>query len=240
MALKDLVAQKAKLTEDAIEAIISDYVRYDLEEREIVFTPEATTLSSKAKVLAFLVAQQGWQFVQDEATDVEVAPAQLAELVGIQGGTLRPILKDLKDRNLLTVKSGKYSVRSTSLDAIKAELDEHGSLIPRRPKRTRKKKESKLAGDPGSNTDEASVSAKSTKSSARSGQTEAFNRVVTEGFFDDGRTLAQLQARLHERAIIIKQTSLPSLLLRAVRDGGLTREKQEVNGKKVWVYKSTK
>ena len=83
---------------------------------------------------------------------------------------------------------------------------------------------------------------KRAKSSARPGQKpgEAFNATVDEGFFDDGRTLAQLHAHLHERAIIIKQTSLPKYLLAAVRDGRLAREKQEFGGKTVWVYESKK
>ena len=246
MALKDLVAQKAKLTEEAIETIVSDYVRYDIEEREIIFTPEATELSNKAKVLIFLVAQQGWQFVQDEAIDVGMAPLQLEEFLGIQGGTLRPTLKDLKDRNLLAVKSGKYSVRSTSLDAIKAELGGHGRSAPRKPKRTGNKRASKPTDDSSSSVDEAAVPKKApvkrAKNSAQpsQGPGEAFNRIVAEGFFDDGHTLAQLQTRLHQRAIIIKQTSLPKYLLAAVRDGRLTREKKEVDGKKVWVYTSAK
>ena len=246
MALKDLVAQKAKLTEEAIEAIISDYVRYDIEEREIMFTPEAIGLSNKAKVLVFLVAQQGWQFVQDEAIDVEMAPSRLEEFLGIQGGTLRPILKDLKDRNLLAAKSGKYWVRSTSLDAIKTELGGHGRSAPRKQKNISNERTSKPTGDSSSSVAEAVVPeedpVKHAKNSARPSQApgEAFNRIVAEGFFDDGHTLAQLQARLHQRAIIIKQTSLPKYLLAAVRDGRLTREKQEVDGKKVWVYTSTK
>ena len=245
MALKDLIAQKAKLTEEAIEAIISDYVRYDIEEQEIVLTPEATTISSKAKILVFLVAQQGWQFVVDEATDLELSPSDLEHFLGIKGGTLRPILKDLKDRNLLAAKSGKYSVRSTSLNAIKGELDGRSTLTPRKQRKPRKR-QSKLADDSQSNAEAVSVrtkaSAKRTKSSAQSGQKpgEAFTTIIGEGFFDTGRTLAQLQTRLHERAIIIRQTSLPSYLLKAVRSGQLTREKQNVDGKEVWVYTSTK
>ena len=246
MALRDLVAQKAKLTEEAIEAIISDYVRYDIEDQEIVFTPDATGLSKKAKLLVFLVAQQGWQFVQDEVTDVEMTPAQLTESLGIAGGTLRPILKDLKDRNLLAAKSGKYTVRSTSLDAIKVELSGHGRSIRRRRKKTSKVRMSKPTGDSHSSAGKASAAKKAPvnrpKGSTSPGQRpgEAFNGIVHDGFFSTGRTLAQLQARLHERAIIVKQTSLPTYLLAAVRDGRLTREKREVDGKVVWVYTSTK
>ena len=242
MALKDLVAQKAKLTEEAIEEIVADYVRYDIEVQEIVFTPEATGLSNKAKVLVFLVAQQGWQFVQGEAVDVEMAPSELEESVGVPGGTLRPILKDLKDRNFLTATAGKYTVRSTSLDAIKAELVGSGGPIPKRRKTTKPRRESRPSGDSVSTVDDAGVPEKArpkrSKNSARTGPKpgEAFNETVAEGFFDDGRTLAQLQDRLHERAILVQRTSLPKYLLAAVRDGRLTRGKQEVDGKRVWVY----
>ena len=246
MALKDIVAQKAQLTEEAIEAIISDYVRYDIEEGEIMFTPEATGLSNKAKVLVFLVAQQGWQFVRDEATDVGMAPSYLEEFLGIQGGTLRPILKDLKDRNLLAAKAGKYSIRSTGLDAIKAELDRHSKSKPQKPRKTKKRRTLRPTGDSDFGVDEPSVpkkdSVKRAKSSARAakGLGEVFNGIVDEGFFDNGGTTAQLHTRLQERAIIIKRTSLPQYLLAAVRGGKLTREKQDVDGKIVWVYTSTK
>lgn len=242
MALKNLVAQKAKLTEEAIEAIVSKYVRYDVDEQEIVFTPEAVHLSNKAKILVFLVAQQGWQFVLDEAIDVELAPSRMEELLGISGGTLRPILKDLKDRNLLAAKSGNYSVRSTSLDAIKAELDGKGSATAR-PKKKSAKTKVDVSGDDEADTPSAEdVPAKRFNRGSRSGPGpgEAFNSIVVSGFFDDGRTLAEVQAQLHKRAIIVKQTSLPKCLLAAVRDGRLTREKRDVNGRQVWVYTTAK
>ena len=242
MALKNLVAHKAQFTEEAIEAIVSHYVRYDVEEFEIVFTSEATALSNKAKVLIFLVAQQGWQFVVDEGIDVEVEPSRMVELLGIRGGSLRPVLKDLKDRNFLTKKSGKYSVRSSSLDAIKVELDGRGGATPRPKKRAAKKRSADVDAEAKTDLDitpnPQQTPAKRAKNSThvRPRPSEAFKDVVDEGFFDEGRSLAELQARLHERGIIIKQTSLPGYLLAAVRGRRLMRKKQEVNGKQVWVY----
>ena len=243
MALKDLVAQKAKFTEEAIEAIISDFVRFDVEEREIVFTPNATELSNKAKVLVFLVAQQGWQFVQDEAIDVDMKPAQLSEYLGIEGGSLRPILKDLKDRNLIAAKTGKYSVRSTGLNAIRAELDVSNTPVPRRRRGASKgRRMSKRSRDSseGKSSTETSAKVKRKKNPSTTGRKpgEAFSKLVEDGFFDEGRTLAQLQERMHEQAILVKQSSLPNYLLAAVRNGRLNREKQDVQGKSVWMYTS--
>lgn len=242
MALKNLVAQKAKLTEEAIEAIVSDYVRYDVDEREIVFTPAAAGLSNKAKVLIFLVAQQGWQFVLDDAIDVEVPPSRMEELLGIPGGTLRPVLKDLKDRNLLAAKSGNYSVRSTSLDAIKAELDGKGSAMARPKKKTAKTKADVAVDDQADAGPSDEAPAKRSNRGSRSGPGlgEAFDKMVANGFFDEGRASADVKARFHEQAIIIKPSSLPQYLLAAVRDGRLTREKRDVNGKQVWVYTTAK
>ena len=244
MALKNLIAQKAKLTEEAIEDIISEYARYDTEEREIVFTPEAVALSNKAKVLVFLVAQQGWPFVLDEAIDVEVTPSHMEELLGIQGGTLRPLLKDLKDRNVLLAKSGKYSIRPSSFDVIKAEI--HGVKVS--PSRTRKRVEKRRSTktDKGNESDtnptlsDNHKSGKTPRNSKHGGLSpgKSFDDLVSSGFFGDGKTLADVQERLHEQAIIINQSSLPKYLLKAIRDGRLSREKVTVGSKRVWVYKT--
>lgn len=245
MALKDLVAQKSALTEAAIEEIVSDYVRYDLDEHEIIFTPKVTTLSNKAKILIFLVAQQGWQFVSDEASALDAKPAVLEEILRIPGGTLRPTLKDLKDRHLLVSKSGSYSVRATSLDAIKAELSGSTSAVKPKPKKVQK---TKSASDSQSDTEQEEApknqepeSKKGKKSSgSRNGASEKFSLWIKDGLFDEERTLSYVQKKFHEVGIIIPQTSISGRLLNAIRAGDLARTKKKVGGKEIWVYRTEK
>lgn len=238
MALKDLVASKASLAEDVIEQIVSDYIRFDLDHKEIVFAPEAHSLSNKAKVLIYLVALQGWPFVLDEVVPVDAKPGEIEANTGIAGGSLRPMLKELKDRNIITEKGGRYSVRAVALHTIKAELNGAGSPKAAQVKRRVKTAAADFAS--GTNETAGSNEKKSPRRSAKSGVSDRFQYWIDEGYFDQARTLSDVQQRFHKEAIIVPQTSLPSYLLKGVRSGQLIRDKQDVNGKLVWTYKRKK
>ena len=233
MALKDLVAHRSALTEEVIESIISDFVRYDPDEKEIHFTPAAAQLPNKSKVLLYLVALQGWPYVVEEAIPTDAKPAHIEDRVHIPGGTLRPILKDLKDRHLIREKAGTYSVRGTSLAAVKSELD---GVVPS-PSKPSVRRVARRRGAKSEPETGASL-AKPRKASARKGGLkDTFDGLINTGFFDQPRSLADVQNRFHEEAVIIPQTSIPSYLLGAVRANRLQRERQEVKGKQVWIYK---
>src|SRR5690242_13808684 len=118
MALKDLVADRSRLTEAAIEEIVRNYIRYDPSTYEVVLTPAGLTLSNDAKILVLLVAVAGWQYVIDEVRVVDTKPAALEQMTGIAGGTLRPVLKKLKDAHLVVTTNEGYAIRVANLDAI--------------------------------------------------------------------------------------------------------------------------
>src|SRR6202043_993398 len=103
-ALKDLVVDHREITEERIEKIIAPYLRYNTAVQKMIWTPEANALTNDAKVLVFLVGALGWQYVLDQSHDVPTKPADLESALGIAGGTLRPILKKLKDLHLLLVE----------------------------------------------------------------------------------------------------------------------------------------
>jgi len=244
MALKDLVAQKSALTEESIERIVKEFVRYDPDEREIAFTPEFARLSNKAKILVYMVALQGWPFVLDESLPTEAKPADIESQLGIAGGTLRPLLKELKERHLLAAKGGSYTVRAASLDAIQKELPAPGSAAANPTSKTRQKKKSKTSQPRSIEENEKNAEGsrpKPAKKGTGGGAKEItlkFNQWVDQGYFDDGRTLGEVQSRFHQEAIILPQTSIPKYLLAAVRDERLSRTMQDVNGKQRWVYRT--
>jgi hypothetical protein len=88
--------------------------------------------------------------------------------------------------------------------------------------------------------DSKSKNQKGTRSSTagNAGIQAKFDSWVSKGYFDKEKTLAEVAARFHEDALILPKTSLPKYLLGAVRDERLSRSKKDVNGKKLWVYKT--
>ena len=238
MALKDLVASKASLKEADIEAIVSDYVRYDEDEKEIAFTPSGTALAARKKVLVYLVALQGWPFIS-AGVPTDATPTQIADHLGMPGGTVRPILIDLRERNLIAGKDGRYSVRAASLHAVKAELNGEG--VARAP-RARRAAKPAGAEPKSSRVDQRRRRANGgTKASGKSGSQQArFDGWIEAGFFAEPRTLGDVQKKFRQSGVIIARTSIPQLLLKAVRGDRLMRSEAEVDGKSVWVYTQAK
>ena len=224
MALKDLVAKKSEIAESVIEAIDSKYVRYDTDILEIAFTPDGAGLSSENKVLVYLVALMGWRYVTDEPPTASAKPADLEKALGIPGGTLRPVLKNLKESHLIAPSESGYSVRVGNLQVITAAIS--GEKKPARRK--------------ASITVVAKGKAKGVGNTARrsSGNPISSNidAWITDGFFKSPRTLHAVHHRLHEHGVIARQTSVSGPLLRAVQQRRMKRQKIMEGGKEVWAY----
>jgi hypothetical protein len=252
MTLKDLIVEQGALDEAAIERIVEPYVRYDVDAKKIRFMPAFAGLANKAKILVYLVALQGWRFVTDEPMPSDARPADIEAATGIPGGSLRPVLRGLSENHHVSEKDSRYSVRGTSLSEIEAELNggEERVVIRRQRPSGRTSAKSTGAGEVVAERDEMSADApsaevavangeakKSRKVGSKTGNVAAtFERWIDEGYFDEQRTLSDVQKRFLKEAIIIPQTSLPTYFLTAVRKGRLTRDEVEANGKTVWAY----
>ncbi len=134
MALKDLIVDSGAVAEDMIEKIISAYVRYEIDPPAIVFTPESNTLDNAAKVIVYFTAVLGWRYVLDEPPIVSTKPADLEHALGIPGGTLRPVLKKLKDNHILVISDGHYSIRASNLGAAEKLINGETHLRASKPK----------------------------------------------------------------------------------------------------------
>jgi hypothetical protein len=239
------------MDEMAIERIVTPYVRYDIDDKEITFLSAFSALSIKAKVLVYLVALQGWKFVTEGAMESDARPADIESATGIPGGSLRPALRTLCENHVIAEKDSRYSVKGTSLPAIEAELVGGDATVIRRgsaraPKVRQKDREVSIdVAVQDASSDVADVE----KVGARTGRKVAgktgnvaatFERWIAEGYFDEPRTLAEVQKRFRKEAIMVPQTSLPGYFLSAVRKGKLTRDETLTNGKTVWAYTTNK
>ena len=242
MALKDLVADRSKITEEMIENIITNYVRYDPGTYEIVLTPSGIVLSNDAKVLVVLLAIMGWQYVVDDVRTVATKPVDLEALTGISGGTLRPVLKKLKDAHLLAVLNGSYSVRIANLDAIRRAIRGEKTIAQskRKPRKVDAAAEQAVAESRKSKDDDGSIAAPASRGRRKTGVPvrASLVRLLDAGFFVEARTLGHVVARLHEMAIIAKSTSLSGPIAELVREGKLVRKKIVEGAKEVWSYRA--
>ncbi|MGH6718912.1 MAG: hypothetical protein ACREER_06300 [Alphaproteobacteria bacterium] len=220
MALKDLVAEKGTLDEAAIERIVSPYVRYDVKAKEITFMQAFAGLSNKAKILVYLAALQGWKFVTDDSISSDARPADIEAATGIRGGSLRPTLRGLCEGHVLSERDSRYSVRPASFPAIEAGLKGSDQDVVIRRARPSPRKASRTARD---TTDDAgnvedvqidngtateSAGAKRVRKLGRKTRNIAatFERWIDEGYFDEPRTLADVQRRFRKNAIMVPQT----------------------------------
>ena len=233
MALKKLVVERGKIAEEMIESVVSDFIGYELNPNTIVFKPKGASLRNDAKILVYLVAVLGWQYVADDEHTTDTRPAALEATLGIPGGTLRPILKKMKDAHLLTVANKHYSIRPSNLDAI-GRIVQDGQSVPTTSKPV-KTPEAKSNDGKGTR----QLDGKTNKAKKKPGVPilSSLDELITDGFFVEYRTLGEVADRLHELAIIARATSLSGPIADCVRDKKLQRKKIERKGKQVWAYK---
>ena len=238
MALRDLISSRHELNEAAIEAIVSDFVRYDPAKDEIILTPTAVGLNNRQKILTYLVALEGWVYIKPELEGVAAKPAELERELGIPGGSLRPLLRELASRRLVKSHGGAYRILAANLAAITAELSGGQAPVGKalKPSAARRKRTHPKGKDALNGTRKRAKATSANRGSQSAGS--MFKSWIEAGDFKTPRSMKDMLEEFHNKGVIMKMTTLSKLPLTAVRKGTLVRKRGEINGKRVWLYSS--
>ena len=120
MALKDLKIDQGQMLEELIESSVSSHIRYDINQKAVIFLPEALrNLSVQKKILIYLLALRGWPYVI-ESTDIsqEAQPKDIAKAIMENGSTVRNNLQSLLKDGLILKGTTKYSISQIAITRI--------------------------------------------------------------------------------------------------------------------------
>src|SRR5437868_5263870 len=133
MALKDHVTDSAKLSEEEIEGIVADFIKYDPTNKAIVFLPKTHELSVEKKILLHLVALRGWRFiVRENPPAADASPREIERVTGVRGGTLRPMLRALVQSRMLDSRKGRYEIAAHNLGRVRDTMAGKGTTVTSR------------------------------------------------------------------------------------------------------------
>lgn len=120
MALKDLTIDQTKILEELIENTVGSFIRYDTNQKAVVFLPEALReLSVLKKILIFLLALKGWPFVlESEDISQEAQPKDIAKAIMENGSTVRNNLQSLLKDGFIQKGVTKYSISTLATTRI--------------------------------------------------------------------------------------------------------------------------
>ena len=169
----------------------------------------------------------------DDPPSISTKPADLEKALGIKGGTLRPILKQLKDNHILASADGHYSIRPSNLAAAGHIVRREERVQVSAPKSRRVKRDKRSAA-----VDDAAKNNAKPKKKTGVPIKASLIGLLHEGFFSEFRTLTRLADRLQELAVNAKKTSLSGPVAELVRDKKLVRKKIKENGRLVWAYRT--
>jgi hypothetical protein len=259
VALRDLVVSQAELTESQIEELIEPYIRYDVTTKRLVVLPPASELNNRQRVIAYLIALSGWPFVlPDDFPPIALTPAELSRALSIPGGTLRPILKQLKDERLIQENDGRYSVSHVTFPFLKQQLS--GTTSPRPASRGKPRaKSSPQSQTEKSETKNTLVDETDSKhevlpsdsarpkpkrrtrrdaTAAGAGPLERVRELIREGWFAESKTVKAIVEELASRGATYRGQDLTRQMLVLVRSRELVRQKKQVAGagKEIWHY----
>jgi hypothetical protein len=120
--LERLVVDQAAADRELLASLLTGRIAVDRASARYSFVPGIRPqLGTRRTVLIALLARKALSLLVEGFVE-PATPRELEAESGIRGGTLRPILKDLKDENLLLKTGDGYLVANHALEFAAAEF----------------------------------------------------------------------------------------------------------------------
>lgn len=117
-----LLVDHREIDRKKLASILKDRVGVDPDEEEVILYADAHDGRTIADTALFrLLGQRVLNLYRSEVPD-GLTPSELSDDTGIKGGSLRPALARLADRNLVSKREGRYVVPSHALEKIRNRL----------------------------------------------------------------------------------------------------------------------
>lgn len=229
MSLKQHTVRKREVTEQAIAAVIADRCKYDVELGEVVLLPAFSALRARLKILVYLVALRGWQFLKPGTGSERAGPTDIARAVGLPSGTVKPLLRELATGNILHARNGAYMVPDHNIAHVERLLSGEAQITSQAERgRTRGKRATRGS----------SPSSRRRSAPSKPGVRKLIQDLVRRGFFAKPKTLTHVQAALRDRGYVYELNSLSGPMQRITRADLLRREKAQHGKKSVYEYRA--
>ena len=98
--------------------ILSPYVKINVDDNSIYFTPAGNSLPITGRLLVFLLGRKALKL--REKIEIEgISPSDIIDGTHLKEGSVHPGLKTLRDKGLVVVKESKYFVPNHKIGSIR-------------------------------------------------------------------------------------------------------------------------
>jgi len=125
--LQALVVDTRQVSRENLAAILKDRVMLDLQTASVHLVPEAREqFGAREVVLLALLGQKALSLLKTDEVDA-ISPKELAEITGVKGNTVRPLLMRLAEEGLVVRRAEGYGVHNAAIHLAAGAINHPGA-----------------------------------------------------------------------------------------------------------------
>jgi len=233
--LRDLVVDSVEIDRQRIADALRGVVAID-KSGQVLPGTGFQRLDASQKILAFLLGRKV-AVLLDMTEEEAIGPTELAKSAGMAPGTVGPTIRRIHTARLITQDvDSRYYLSPHQVGTAIEQLSDSEAAPPQEkvaaPRNATRRKPAATAARKSrrgrTKSESQDEGADRKRQSAGFSPTNAIRDLIAQGFFDQPKTLTQVQTRFKDKqGREIAVTTLSPLFTRLLRDGALDREKSD-------------